>query len=131
MVKPEIFVLTSEPPERPGGVERFVSTFMVLAAKHGYKVRVFHRENCAPPRWRNPNPSRKVEWFLAGFLQGYYVGRAARKALHSGVQLVLSNGPIGWFPLGDKIKQAHFTTALIEGRQKRSDLSSLGGVISN
>ena len=116
MVKPEIFVLTLEPPERPGGVERFVSTFMVLAAKHGYKVRVFHRENCAPPRWRNPNPSRKVEWFLAGFLQGYYVGRAARKALSSDVQLVLSNSTVGWFPLGDKVKQAHFYHGTYRGQ---------------
>jgi glycosyltransferase involved in cell wall biosynthesis len=116
MTRPEIFILTTEPPERPGGVERFVSTFMALAERHGYKVRVFHRENCASPRWRNLNPSRKIEWFLAGLLQGYYIGKAARKALHSGVQLVLSNSTVGWFPLGDKVKQVHFYHGTYRGQ---------------
>ncbi|MFA0749854.1 MAG: hypothetical protein SLRJCFUN_000257 [Candidatus Fervidibacter sp.] len=113
---PEIFILTTEPPERPGGMERFVSTFMAIAQKNGHAVRVFHRENCAPPRWRNPRPYSKVAWFLAGLLQGYYIGKAARQALRSGVRLVLSNSTVGWFPLGNAVKQAHFYHGTYRGQ---------------
>lgn len=112
----EVFILTPEPPDRPGGVERFVSIFMSLAQEHGYNVRVFHRENCAPARWKSPCPSNKVAWFLAGLLQGYYIGKAAQQGLHPAVQLVLSNSTIGWFPLGDKVKQVHFYHGTYRGQ---------------
>jgi glycosyltransferase involved in cell wall biosynthesis len=108
-MRSEVFILTPEPPERPGGgMERSVSYIGAGLEERGYGVRVFHRENCAPPRWRRPEPSRKAKWLLAGFLQGYYIGRAARKALHPGVRLILSNSTVGWFPLGDDVKQVHF-----------------------
>jgi len=97
MTEPEIFILTTKPPERPGGVERFVSTFIALAERHEYKVRVFHRENCAPSRWRNP--------FLQERLSGFLLASFKATIL---AQLVLSNGSVGWFLLGDKVKQVHF-----------------------
>ena len=115
-MKGEVFILTTEPPERPGGMERFVSYLVAGLKERGYGVRIFHRENCAPPRWRNPSPSNKIAWFLAGFLQGYFIGRAARQALHSGVRLVLSNSTVGWFPLGNKVRQAHFYHGTYRGQ---------------
>lgn len=106
--KGEVFILTTEPLECPGGLERFLGYLSAGLRERGYEVRVFHRQNCAPPRWRHPNPSRKAQWFVAGVLQGYFIGRAAKEALHPGVQLVLSNSTVGWFPLGNRVKQVHF-----------------------
>jgi glycosyltransferase involved in cell wall biosynthesis len=113
---PEVFILTPEPAERPGGMERFVTYLAAGLKEWGYAVRVFHRENCAPPGWRSPDPSSKARWLLAGLLHGYYIGRAARKVLHSGVHLVLSNSTTGWFPLGHNVKQAHFYHGTYRGQ---------------
>jgi glycosyltransferase involved in cell wall biosynthesis len=113
---PEVFILTPEPPERLGGMERFVGYLAAGLKERGYAVRVFHRENCIPHRWRSPHPSNKAAWFLDGFLQGYYIGKAVRKALHPGVRLVLSNSTVGWFPLGNNVKQAHFYHGTYRGQ---------------
>lgn len=115
-MKPEVFILTTEPPERPGGVERFVGYVVSGLRERGYNVRVFHRENCVPPKWQHPNPTNKLQWFLAGLLQGYFIGRAAKRALHPGVRLVLSNSTVGWYPLSNKVKQVHFYHGTYRGQ---------------
>lgn len=112
----EIFILTPGPIERLGGMERFLQYVASGFQERGYSVRVFHAENSCPERWRRPNPHNKVEWLLAGVLHGYYIGRAAKAALHPGVRLVLSNSTVGWYPLGKGVKRAQFFHGTYRGQ---------------
>lgn len=114
--KPEVFILTTEPLEGPGGMERFLSYLSGGFRDRGFEVRVFHRENCAPARWRRLNAAKKLEWFLGGILQGYFVVRAAKKALHPGLRFVVSNSTVGWLPLGHRIRQAHLYHGTYRGQ---------------
>jgi glycosyltransferase involved in cell wall biosynthesis len=112
----EIFILTTVPIERLGGMERFLQYVASGFQERGYGVRVFHPENTAPERWRHPNSQNKIEWLLAGSLHGYYIGRAAKEALHPGVRLVLSNSTVGWYPLGKGVKHAQFFHGTYRGQ---------------
>jgi glycosyltransferase involved in cell wall biosynthesis len=104
----EVFILTPGPIERLGGMERFLQYVARGFEERGFGVRVFHSENTGPRLWRHPNSKRKLEWLLAGSLHGYYIGRAAREALHSGVRLVLSNSTVGWYPLNGVKRVQYF-----------------------
>jgi glycosyltransferase involved in cell wall biosynthesis len=112
----EIFILSTGPIDRLGGMERFLQYVASGFQERGYGVRVFHSENTGPERWRHPKSSNKLEWFLASGLQGFYIGRAATKALHDGVRLVLSNSTVGWYPLGKGVKSAHFFHGTYRGQ---------------
>jgi len=115
-LRDEVFILTNGPLERLGGVERFLQYVASGFQERGYGVRVFHAENSSPERWRHPNPKHKLEWLLAGALHGYYIGKAAKEALHPGVRLVLSNSTVGWYPLGKCVKHAHFFHGTYRGQ---------------
>ena len=115
-LRDEIFILTNGPIERMGGVERFLQYVASGFQERGYGVRVFHAENSSPERWRYPNPNHKLEWLLAGALHGYYIGKAAKEALHPGVRLVLSNSTVGWYPLGNGVKHAQFFHGTYRGQ---------------
>lgn len=110
----EVIILTCESPYHLGGMERFVSTLVSLLQHHGYDARVLHRENSVPINWRDPRS--KGQKILLEFLLSYFLGCAARKALHPGVRLVLSNGPVGWYPLNNRIRQAHFYHGTYRGQ---------------
>lgn len=97
-------------------MERFLRYAAQGFEERGYQVRVFHAENSCPPRWQRPDPRKKLEWLLAGGLHGYFIGRAARQALHPGVRLVLSNSTVGWYPLGKGVKHAHFFHGTYRGQ---------------
>jgi glycosyltransferase involved in cell wall biosynthesis len=112
----EIFILTTGPIERLGGMERFLQYVASGFQERGFSVRVFHAENTGPKRWQHPDPSNKLEWLLAGGLHGYYIGRAAKEALHPGVRLVLSNSTVGWYPLGKGVKHAQFFHGTYRGQ---------------
>jgi glycosyltransferase involved in cell wall biosynthesis len=115
-VRNEIFILTTGPIEELGGMERFLQYLATGFQERGYGVRVFHAENSCPERWQRPNPANKLEWLLAGTLHGYYIGKAAKEALHPGVRLVLSNSTVGWYPLGKGVKHAHFFHGTYRGQ---------------
>ena len=115
-MRDEIFILTTGPIERLGGMERFLQYVARGFEERGYGVRVFHAENSCPERWRHANPQNKLEWLLAGGLHGYYIGKAAKQALHPGVRLVLSNSTVGWYPLGKGVKHAHFFHGTYRGQ---------------
>ncbi len=110
----EIFILTTGPIERLGGMERFLQYVAAGFQERGYSVRVFHVENTMPERWRQPK--NKLKRLLADGLHGFYIGRAARKALHPGVRLVLSNSTVGWYPLGKGVKRAQFFHGTYRGQ---------------
>lgn len=112
----QLYLLTTGRIERPGGVERFLTTLAGCARERGFEVRVFHRENSASPRWRKQELSGKVEALLGDCLQSYFVGTAVRRALGPRVRLVLSNATVGWFPLGDGVPQAHFYHGTYRGQ---------------
>ena len=115
-LRDEIFILTTSPIERLGGMERFLQYVAHGFQERGYRVRIFHSENTGPERWRHPNSKNKIEWLLAGGLHGYYIGRAAKEALHPGVRLVLSNSTVGWYPLGNGVKRAQFFHGTYRGQ---------------
>lgn len=115
-MKDEIFILTTGPIERLGGMERFLQNVANGFHERGYGVRVFHPENTVPERWRHPNSRNKLKSLLAEGLHGCYIGRAAKAALHPGVRLVLSNSTVGWYPLGKDVKQAHFFHGTYRGQ---------------
>jgi glycosyltransferase involved in cell wall biosynthesis len=115
-VQDEVFILTTGPIERLGGMERFLQYVATGFKDRGYGVRVFHAENTSPEQWRRPNSDHKLEWLLASGLHGYYIGRAAKKALHPGVRLVLSNSTVGWYPLGSGVKHAQFFHGTYRGQ---------------
>jgi len=129
-MKDQIFVLTSNPPEQPGGVEHLVRELVKGLEERGYKVKVFHRENCMPTWLRSP--SSRLGCQIAGTLVGYFVGRVAQKHIDETVAAVISHGPIGWYPLNqwDRIgvKQIHFYHGTYRGQAEaiRSFISRKG-----
>jgi len=112
----EIFILTTGPIDRLGGMERFLQYVAGGFEKRGYGVRVFHTENICPERWRHRDPNNKLGWAIATGLHGYYIGKAAKEALHPGVRLVLSNSTVGWYPLGKGVKHAQFFHGTYRGQ---------------
>jgi len=112
----EIFILTTGPVNRLGGMERFLQYVAGGFERRGYGVRVFHTENACPERWRHRDPNNKLGWVLATGLHGYYIGRAAKEALHPGVRLVLSNSTVGWYPLGNGVNHAQFFHGTYRGQ---------------
>lgn len=127
MVK-EIFILNPGPIERLGGMERFLQYVAVGFQERGFKVRVFHIENTVPEGWRHPSAQHKVKRLLSDVLAGLCIGRAAARALHPGVKLVLSNSTIGWYPLKTGVKRAHFFHGTYRGQAEaiRQFITRLG-----
>src|SRR5437016_246922 len=112
----EIFILTTGPIDGLGGMERSLQYVVSGFKERGYTVRVFHAQNTGPVRWRHPSPNNKLEWLIAAGLHGFYIGRAAKNALHPGVRLVLSNSTVGWYPLGKGVKRAQFFHGTYRGQ---------------
>lgn len=115
-MRDEVFILTTGPLERLGGVERFLQYVARGFEERGYGVRVFHVENSCPERWQYPKPNHQLDRLLGAALHGHYIGKAAKKALHPGVRLVLSNSTVGWYPLGKGVKHAHFFHGTYRGQ---------------
>jgi glycosyltransferase involved in cell wall biosynthesis len=111
----QIFILTTGPIDALGGMERFLQYLAIGFQERGYGVRIFHSQNTGPERWRRPSPSNKLEWLMATGLHGFYIGRDAKKALHPGVRLVLSNSTVGWYPLNG-VKRAQFFHGTYRGQ---------------
>jgi glycosyltransferase involved in cell wall biosynthesis len=112
----EIFILNSGPIERLGGMERFLQYVSSGFQERGYRVRVFHAENSCPKRWQQPTADNKLQSLVASALHGYYIGKAARVALHPGVRLVLSNSTVGWYPFGEGVRHAQFFHGTYRGQ---------------
>jgi glycosyltransferase involved in cell wall biosynthesis len=104
----EVFVLSSAPLTGTGGVERLFRYIIQGLLDRGYRVRVFDSENSGPQSWCRPDRSNNLAWIFASLLQGYFVGREAKRALHSGLCFILSTSTVGWYPLGNSISKAHF-----------------------
>src|SRR5713226_6356409 len=115
-MRDEVFILTTGPIEGLGGMERSLQYVASGFQERGYAVRVFHAQNTGPDRWRHPDPNNKLEWFLAGGLHGFYIGRAARDARHAGVRLVLLISTVGWYPLGKGVKRAQYFHGTYRGQ---------------
>jgi glycosyltransferase involved in cell wall biosynthesis len=112
----EIFILNSGPIERLGGMERFLQYVASGFQERGYGVRVFHAENSCPKRWQHASVDNKLQSLVTSGLHGYYIGKAAKQALHPGVRLVLSNSTVGWYPLGEGVKHAQFFHGTYRGQ---------------
>jgi len=112
----EIFILTTSPIERLGGMERFLQYVARGFQERGYGVRVFHAENSCPERWQHSSVDNKLQSLVASGLHGYYIGRAAKQALHPGVRLVLSNSTVGWYPFGKGVRHAQFFHGTYRGQ---------------
>ena len=115
-LRDEVFILSTVPIDRLGGMERFLQYVAAGFQERGYGIRVFHVENACPERWRQRDPRKKLGWFVASGMHGYHIGRAAKKALHPGVRLVLSNSTVGWYPLGAGVKHAQFFHGTYRGQ---------------
>lgn len=112
-----VFILTAEPPDRPGGVEHFIRELATGLELRGYSVEVFHREN-ALPSWLNSGSCR-FKSKLAANLMGYFVGRRAQRRLGEDVTAVISNGAVGYYPLrspSPAFKQIHFFHGTFRGQ---------------
>jgi len=108
-MKKRVFMLTSESPERPGGMERLMRPLTRQLEEKGYDVQTFHKENSLPARWKSP--SSRLGRYSADAMLGFFVGRAARKHLSPEVVAMMSHGPIGWYPFrwpGGALKKIHF-----------------------
>jgi glycosyltransferase involved in cell wall biosynthesis len=112
----EIFILNSGPIERLGGMERFLQYVASGFQERGYGVRVFHAENSCPVRWQHANVDKKVKSLVTSGLHGYYIGKAAKRALHPAVRLILSNSTVGWYPFGKEIRHAQFFHGTYRGQ---------------
>ncbi|MGH9369574.1 MAG: glycosyltransferase family 4 protein [Thermoanaerobaculia bacterium] len=117
-MKKEVLILTSENPERPGGVEHLVRELARGLEARDYEVAVLHRANSLPPRLRT-----SANWLsrqLSSLLLGFYVGREVRRRLHQGVAALISNGPVGWLPIGlpngSSCRQIHFYHGTYRGQ---------------
>lgn len=112
-----VFILTTEPPARPGGQEHFVRELTTGLESRGYSVEVFHRENALPP-WLNSGSSR-FKSKVAANLVGYFVGRRAQQRLGANVTAVISNSDVGYYPLkslSPALKQIHFFHGTYRGQ---------------
>jgi glycosyltransferase involved in cell wall biosynthesis len=96
-MKKEIFILCSDPPEQLGGVEACVREQVRGFQERGYAVRVWHRENSVSPFYHRNE--RKMSHHITDTLAGYFIGRAAQKAMHPEVAAVFSHSTVGWYPL--------------------------------
>jgi glycosyltransferase involved in cell wall biosynthesis len=112
----EIFILTNGPIEHLGGMERFLQYLANGFRERGYGVRVFHAENSCPERWQHTEGGSKLKSLVISGLHGYYIGKAAKEALHAGVQLVVSNSTVGWYPLGKGTRHAQFFHGTYRGQ---------------
>jgi glycosyltransferase involved in cell wall biosynthesis len=103
-----IFILTSEPPERGGGVEHFVRETVKGLEARGFKTEVFHRGN-SEPSWLARGKGRLTKK-VAGTLCGYWIGRNAQKHMGDHVAAVISNSDVGYYPLRSRspIRRIHF-----------------------
>jgi glycosyltransferase involved in cell wall biosynthesis len=97
-------------------MERFLQYVASGFKDRGYGVRVFHAENSCPERWQHVNRENRVQSLLASGLHGYYIGQAAKQAIHPGVKLVLSNSTVGWYPLGNGVRHAQFFHGTYRGQ---------------
>jgi glycosyltransferase involved in cell wall biosynthesis len=97
-------------------MERFLQYVASGFQERGYGVRVFHTENSCPERWQHASANNKLQSLAASGLQGYYIGKAARQALHTGVRLVLSNSTVGWYPLGKEVRHVQFFHGTYRGQ---------------
>jgi glycosyltransferase involved in cell wall biosynthesis len=107
-MKKLVFILTSESPKRPGGMERLMCPLTRQLEEKGYGVQAFHKENSLPPRLKSP--SSWLGRHFADAMLGFFVGRAARKNLITDVVAIMSHGPIGWYPFRwpAALKKIHF-----------------------
>jgi glycosyltransferase involved in cell wall biosynthesis len=112
----EIFILNSSPIERLGGMERFLQYVASGFQERGYEVRVFHAENSCPERWQHASVDKKFQSLISSVLHGYYIGKAAKRALHPRVRLVLSNSTVGWYPFGKGVRHAQFFHGTYRGQ---------------
>ena len=112
----EIFILNSGPIERLGGMERFLQYVASGFQERGFKVRVFHAENSCPRRWQHTSVNNKALSLFTSGLHGYYIGKAAKQALHRNVRLVLSNSTVGWYPFGSGVRHAQFFHGTYRGQ---------------
>jgi len=112
-----VFILTTEPSDRPGGLEHFVCQLTTGLESKGYSVEVFHRQNSLPS-WLNSGSG----WFkskAAANLAGYFVGRSAQRCLTENVTAVISNSDVGYYPLrflSPALKQIHFFHGTYRGQ---------------
>jgi len=109
-------------------MERFLQYVVAGFRERGLGVRIFHIDNTVPEAWRHPSPDQKIRRLLSDVLAGICIGSAAKKALHPGVRLVLSNSTTGWYPLGAHVKRAHFFHGTYRGQAEaiRPFISYLG-----
>lgn len=103
----KVYILTTDRPDKAGGQERYISYLASGFARRGYDVTVFHRENTWPKWWPTPHPKNRLSWVLAGTVQGFFLGRAARRALSPEVELIISSSVAGWYPLPGGVRKAH------------------------
>jgi glycosyltransferase involved in cell wall biosynthesis len=90
-----VAILTSEPPNMPGGVEHVVRELATGLEARGYEALVLHRENAAPPWLRHPKS--RLARGLADFLLSWYLGRRLLSFADHDLAAVITNGPIGWY----------------------------------
>ncbi len=94
---PRALILTTEPPEQPGGQERYVGYLVRGLRARGYDVEILHRENTWPA-WFPRKAGSRASRLLANTLQGLFIGHAAATKIPDGVALVVSNSTAGWYP---------------------------------
>lgn len=112
-----VFIFTTEPPDRPGGLEHFVRELTTGFESKGYSVEIFHRENALPP-WL-ASASGRFKNKVAANLVGYFVGRRAQERLAEDVAAVISNSDVGYYPLrplSPAPKQIHFFHGTYRGQ---------------
>src|SRR5258708_27714948 len=89
-LRPEVFILTTEPPETLGGMETFIREQIRGFEQRGYTVRTFHRRNSG--RDTLLRLANQVSRPLTEALLGWVIGKAAQRAMHEGVAAVISHG---------------------------------------
>jgi glycosyltransferase involved in cell wall biosynthesis len=127
-LRPEVFILTTEPPETLGGMETFIREQIHGFEQRGYTVRTFHRKNSGHDTFLSF--ADQVRLPLTEALLGLVIGKAAQRVMHEGVAAVISHGFVGWYPLRvpPRCKQIHFYhgTYRAYAEVMRSDISLLG-----
>jgi glycosyltransferase involved in cell wall biosynthesis len=124
-----IFILTSESPDKAGGVEHLVREFQNGLRARGYEVDVLHKDNCLPSSFRAPKG--RIGRYFADIALGWYHRKQLKKLWSENVVAVISQSATGFLappPRNSTAKFFHFYHGTYRGQAEaiRPFISLLG-----
>jgi glycosyltransferase involved in cell wall biosynthesis len=101
-----VIILTTESPEKGGGVEHLVRELSSALQSRGYSVEVLHKDNCLPPALRSSRSQLSRYW--ADATLGWYQLKKLKETWSGEVAAVISQSTAGIWTLRPRDSSAKF-----------------------